>query len=158
MAYKLSAKILFIAIGLLNCSCVINEVSTQSHQIQYTNNEPTDEQRTETLSYVIRYAEYTDALISMDHSRRGPLQLDLKYVDEVNRILGRKKFIPTDRYSWEKSYEMFYIYTDFYSDKYVNSGMPLEEAKTRIHKGGPNGPELDETIGYWKRIESMLNN
>ena len=50
-----------------------------------------------------------DRAVSPDGDCAGCLQLKREYVDDVNRILGRKKFWYAERYDRTKSIQMFRI-------------------------------------------------
>jgi hypothetical protein len=80
----------------------------------------------------------------------GPGQLHRIYVDDANRILGRKAFTYRDRLDREQSRRMFEIV----SLHYARDGGPEQWA--RIHNGGPSGPAKKTTIPYWIKVRSVL--
>ena len=63
----------------------------------------------------------------------GAYQLHKIYVDDVNRILGRKVYTYADRMNRQKSRQMVTIYLNHYG-----KGLSLID-KARIHNGGSTG-------------------
>lgn len=90
----------------------------------------------------------------------GYLQIRPCCVEDVNRILGEEKFTLADRYSKEKSIEMFKVYTAYYyvhySDDIKKAGISKEEAMARIWNGGPRGWKYKSTKGYWKKVKANI--
>ena len=89
----------------------------------------------------------------------GVLQIIPIMVREVNRILkkqGKKeKYTLEDRYSREKSIEMFYIWKDFHHSN------DSDEVIARCWNGGPKGWKKSATNYYWKKVQkemSLINN
>jgi len=86
----------------------------------------------------------------------GVLQIRPIMVREVNRILKLKKseirFKRKDRFSKEKSIEMFLIWKEFHHN---DSNF---ETIARNWNGGPNGYKNSRTLHYWKKVENELNN
>jgi hypothetical protein len=86
----------------------------------------------------------------------GVLQIRPIMVREVNRILKLKKseirFKRKDRFSREKSIEMFLIWKEFH---HKDSDF---ETIARNWNGGPNGYKNSRTLHYWKKVENELNN
>jgi hypothetical protein len=81
----------------------------------------------------------------------GPFQIHKCMVDDVNRIVGYKKFSYHDRYNYNKSLEMFNTYQRFYNpDKDI-------EAAARMWNGGPTGMNKSKTKHYYKRIKNLMS-
>ncbi|MAZ31194.1 MAG: hypothetical protein CMP57_03765 [Flavobacteriales bacterium] len=85
----------------------------------------------------------------------GVLQIRPIMVKEVNRILKKrnikKKYKLDDRYSREKSIEMFYIWKDYYHSE------DSEEVIARCWNGGPKGWKRKATEHYWSKVKTELN-
>ena len=75
----------------------------------------------------------------------GILQISPCVVDDCNKICKEKRFKYSDRYSKEKSIEMFNVYQDKYNPK-----RELEKA-LRVWNGGP-GYSIKKTNGYVRRV------
>ena len=86
----------------------------------------------------------------------GVLQLRPVMVREVNRILKKhkvkKKYTLEDRYSKEKSIEMFYIWQSYH---HLNDS---DEVIARCWNGGPKGWKRNSTLHYWNKVQSEINN
>lgn len=82
----------------------------------------------------------------------GPAQIWPAVVQDCNRIAGAK-FTLADRYSIEKSRQMFEIYTNHYGRKY---GTITPEVRARIWNGGPAGPVKPATNNYWNKVKRNL--
>ena len=86
----------------------------------------------------------------------GVLQLRPIMVREVNRILKKhkvkKKYTLEDRYSKEKSIEMFYIWQSYH---HLNDS---DEVIARCWNGGPKGWKRNSTLHYWDKVQSEINN
>ena len=84
----------------------------------------------------------------------GVLQIRPIMVREINRILKLKgtkhRFKLKDRFSREKSIEMFLIWKEFH-----HKDSDYEEI-ARSWNGGPNGPKNQKTYNYWKKVEQQL--
>jgi hypothetical protein len=85
----------------------------------------------------------------------GVLQLRPIMVREVNRILKKqkseKRYKLKDRFSREKSIEMFMVWKNYYH--------PENEFETiaRNWNGGPNGYKKSRTEKYWAKVQLELN-
>jgi soluble lytic murein transglycosylase-like protein len=88
----------------------------------------------------------------------GLLQLHKIYVDDVNRIVGKKKYSYADRWNPQKSVEMTVIYLRHYGERYerLTEREATYEILARIHNGGPDGWEKPSTNKYWKKISQHL--
>ena len=88
------------------------------------------------------------------HYAVGALQIRPIMVKEVNRILKLKgethRFKLKDRFSREKSIQMFVIWKEFH---HKDSDF---EAIARSWNGGPKGPKNPRTYSYWKKVEKQL--
>ena len=75
-------------------------------------------------------------------------------VDDVNRILKRKKspirYNYTDRWNISKSYKMFDIYCNHY-------GLTTAEDIARGWNGGPRAVTKPSTINYWEKVQDYLD-
>lgn len=87
-----------------------------------------------------------ERVVSNNKVHVGLLQISKITVDECNKIIGKKKYSYNDRYSREKSIEMFYIIQDKYNSKY-----DVEKA-IRIWNGGPFCKDKRKTDKYYKRV------
>ena len=84
----------------------------------------------------------------------GCLQIRPIMVREVNRILKKlgknKRYKNKDRYSREKSIEMFTIWRDFHHKNDSN------EIIARCWNGGPKGWKRKSTLHYWNKVKKAL--
>jgi len=78
----------------------------------------------------------------------GPYQIRPIFVDDANKIVGKRAFSYGDRFSKEKSKEMMRIYWRFYATERRLGRLPTFEDLARIHNGGPNGYKKESTKGY----------
>ncbi len=85
----------------------------------------------------------------------GCLQIRPVMVREVNRILKKekkeKKFTLDDRWSREKSIEMFYVWKKYHHEE------DSMEIIARCWNGGPRGYKKKATEYYWKKVQKELN-
>jgi|TARA_R110000796_G_scaffold70915_1_gene160933 hypothetical protein len=85
----------------------------------------------------------------------GVLQIRPIMIREVNRILKLKRskirFKRKDRFSREKSIEMFLIWKEFH---HKDSDF---ETIARNWNGGPKGYKRSSTLHYWNKVEIELN-
>ena len=88
----------------------------------------------------------------------GLLQLHKIYVDDVNRILGVKKYSYADRWNPQKSVEMTVVYLKHYGHRYerLTGKKASYEVLAKIHNGGPNGWEKIKTNKYWYKVQRYL--
>ena len=106
-----------------------------------------------------------DALIHVESSNNdsayracedavGCLQIRKTMVNDVNRILKRqgksKRYTYIDRWSRDKSIQMFEIYCDYY-------GLTTAEEIARCWNGGPRGIINPATVGYWEKVKNKIN-
>lgn len=85
----------------------------------------------------------------------GCLQIRPIMLREVNRILkkqkSKKRYKLNDRFSRQKSIEMFYVWKNFHHKHSDN------EKIARCWNGGPNGYRSKKTLHYWSKIQKELN-
>jgi|WetSurMetagenome_2_1015567.scaffolds.fasta_scaffold00103_6 hypothetical protein len=74
------------------------------------------------------------------------------FVDDVNRILGYKKFAYSDRLISSRAKAMFWIY-----QKHYNPSLDFE-IMCRLQCGGPDGPEQSCTDNYLELVKQKLYN
>lgn len=90
----------------------------------------------------------------------GVLQIRPIMLREVNRVLRKNKvpgkFVLQDRYSQEKSIEMFNIMAEQVNQDGL-SQMQFFEVVARRWNGGRRGDKKKATIKYWERIKNQLN-
>jgi hypothetical protein len=83
----------------------------------------------------------------------GPAQIWEVVVADCNRI-SHGHFTASDRFSLEKSAEMFQIYTEHYGKRY---GVPVsDEVRAKVWNGGPSGPKKQATQKYWNKVKAKL--
>ena len=84
----------------------------------------------------------------------GCLQIRQTMVNDVNRILKKQKstlrFIYNDRWSRDKSTQMFEIYCKYYK-------LITTEEIARCWNGGPRGMNNPLTANYWKKVKKDLD-
>ena len=84
----------------------------------------------------------------------GVLQIRPIMVREVNRILkiqgSKKRYKKKDRFSRQKSIEMFVIWRDFH-----HKGAS-DETIAKCWNGGPKGRKLIKTQHYWNKVQKEL--
>lgn len=85
----------------------------------------------------------------------GVLQIRPIMVKEVNRILRLQKsshiFTLEDRWSREKSIEMFNVVASYYHET------SSYEKIARCWNGGPKGLQKKQTQKYWRKVQKRLN-
>lgn len=83
----------------------------------------------------------------------GPAQIWEIVVADCNRI-SHGHFTASDRFSMQKSAEMFQIYTEHYGKRF---GIPVsDEIRAKVWNGGPNGPNKPTTEKYWQKVKEKL--
>ena len=95
-----------------------------------------------------------DSAYRADEDAVGCLQIRKCMVDDVNRILKRRKsdlrFTYNDRWSRDKSIYMFEIYCDYYD-------LTTAEEVARCWNGGPRGINNPATVRYWNKVKNEIN-
>ena len=89
----------------------------------------------------------------------GPLQIHKIFVDDVNRILGKRTFTYKDRTDLHKAAQMASIYLRYYGARYTRkTGLEATPVVlARIFNGGPNGPFKASTWKYAKRFKVLYD-
>jgi len=120
--------------------------------------------REEFYYFKYEFENLLDAIINVESSDNdsayhkgedavGCLQIRQTMVNDVNRILkrqgGDKRFTYFDRWNRNKSIEMFNIYVDHYN-------LTTAEEIARCWNGGPRGLNNENTVGYWNKVKSEL--
>lgn len=101
-----------------------------------------------------------DSAVGDNGSAVGCLQIHPIMVREVNRLLA-KYDIPTtytleDRYSREKSIEMFNIISEEYYCCEDYTFTDYVEIVARRWNGGPRGDKKRSTIKYWNNVQKRI--
>ena len=121
------------------------------------------------FDYIVKPVNYMinlmDAIMEVESSNNdsaynasedavGCLQIRKCMVDDVNRILKRKRityrYSYNDRWSRDKSMQMFDIYCKYYR-------LNTAEEIARCWNGGPRGMQNEMTVGYWERVMNKLD-
>ena len=79
----------------------------------------------------------------------GCLQIRPIMLKEVNRLLGYNKYKLSDRWSKDKSIEMFNVIKE-------NTKNPTNEKLARNWNGGWNGYKKQSTLKYWYKVKEQL--
>ena len=116
----------------------------------------------DTLVDAIIYVESrgNDSAVGDNGKAVGCLQIHPIMVREVNRLLA-KYDIPTtytleDRYSREKSIEMFNIVSEEYYCCEDYTFEEYAEIVARRWNGGPRGDKKKSTIKYWNNVQKRI--
>ncbi len=99
-------------------------------------------------------SSYNNLAYNSSEDAVGCLQIRKCMVDDVNRILKRKKsqikFKYNDRWSRHKSIQMFEIYRKYYN-------LNTYEKIARGWNGGPTGLHKPSTFSYWNKVKNRIN-
>ena len=99
-------------------------------------------------------SSYNNFAYNPNEDAVGCLQIRRCMVDDINRILKRKnsllRFNYNDRWSRNKSIQMFEIYCKYYN-------LNTYEKIARCWNGGPNGIYKSTTADYWDRVKNKIN-
>ena len=99
-------------------------------------------------------SSYNDSAYVASEDAVGCLQIRKCMVDDINRILKRKKlfkrFTYDDRWLRSKSIQMFDIYCKHYN-------LNTAEEIARCWNGGPKGMTNKMTVGYWEKVSNKLD-
>ena len=79
----------------------------------------------------------------------GVLQIRPIMVREVNRLLGEDKYTLKDRWSKEKSIEMFNVIRSHLKGA-------TDEEIARTWNGGYNGHKKQSTLKYWNKVKKQF--
>ena len=95
-----------------------------------------------------------DSAYNASEDAGGCLQIRKTMVNDVNRILHRKKspirFTYQDRWNRYKSIKMFEIYCKYYN-------LETYEQIARCWNGGPRGINNPATVIYWNKVQNQIN-
>jgi hypothetical protein len=99
-----------------------------------------------------------DSAYNSRENAAGCLQIRPICVAEVNRVLKLQGDTTTtydlqDRWSREKSIEMFMVIYNYHHKPYKHSF----EHVARDWNGGPNGDSMSATLGYWSNVQQAMN-
>lgn len=88
----------------------------------------------------------------------GMAQIHKICVDDVNRIIGEKKYTYDDRKSPAKSRQMMRIYLSYYGARYerLTKQKATPEILAKIWNGGPNGWKKYATVAYAKKVMKRM--
>jgi len=81
----------------------------------------------------------------------GIAQIHKCLVDDVNRIMGRKLYVYSDRLNPVKCKAMYLIYIHHYYPK------GTLEQWARCWNGGPKGPNKQATVSYWQKVQRVID-
>ena len=110
---------------------------------------------TEILSAIISVeSSNNDSAYNSSEDAVGCLQIRKTMVDDINRILRRKKspvrFTYQDRWNRYKSIKMFEIYCKYYN-------LETYEQIARCWNGGPRGINNPATVIYWNKVQNRID-
>lgn len=119
--------------------------------------------RLEDLFYLVGWVESKlEHRAVGDHGQAvGIVQIWPVVVDDVNRIIGQKRYNYRDRSDQIRSREIFLIYLDHYGQDYQKkTGKELNpEVLARIWNGGPFEDDpawWRKTDRYWRKVKRLL--
>jgi len=99
-------------------------------------------------------SSYNDSAYCASEDAVGCLQIRQTMVKDINRILKKRKnklrFTYEDRWSRDKSIQMFNIYCKYYN-------LITAEEIARCWNGGPRGMKNKITTSYWEKVKNKLN-
>lgn len=130
-----------------------NEIDTLNFELELWDFNMTN--NTTHLLSAIMYVESNsnDSAHCLSEDAVGCLQIRKCMVDDVNRILKRKRsiqrFYYEDRWSRFKSIAIFDIYCKHYN-------LNTAEEIARCWNGGPKGMQNEITASYWKKVKNRL--
>lgn len=103
---------------------------------------------------------YNDYAINRTENAVGQFQIRPIMVDEVNRIVGWKKFRLRDRHSYEKSTEMFWIYQNKWNPMPTNKQdfKLWAERALRFWNGHDLDMKMRSTKRYWNSVADNFKN
>jgi hypothetical protein len=91
-----------------------------------------------------------DTINELDRESQGYFQIRKELVDDVNRILGTKRFEYKDRFDYKESVLMFFYYTDYYVPSWDY------EQVAKNWGCGPRAKERNKCQTYWERTKKIL--
>ena len=113
-------------------------------------------QNTTHLLSAIMFVESSnnDSAYCVSEDAVGCLQIRQCMVNDVNRILKKQnstqRFYYEDRWNRYKSIQIFDIYCKYYN-------LNTSEEIARCWNGGPRGMQKELTVGYWEKVNDMLD-
>ena len=144
--YKNKNKELYIKVDKLEC-----EVDSLVIDIELSKYNINRNDILEAIMFV--ESRNNDSAYASGEDAVGCLQIRKCMVDDVNRILLRKKssisFTYNDRWDRKKSIEMFNIFITYYN-------LNTAEEMARGWNGGPKGINKTTTLKYWNKVEAEL--
>jgi len=90
----------------------------------------------------------------------GILQIRSITVRDVNRIIGKNRYTPANRWDRDKSIAMCRIYLGRYGKKIMERRIPTREKLIllgRIWNGGPSGYQKQATRKYGQCLNRLLD-
>ena len=144
--YKNKIEELYTEVNELECN--IDSLTVDTELAKYNIN------RNDILEAIMFVeSRNNDSAYASSEDAVGCLQIRKCMVDDVNRILKRKKsnisFTYNDRWNRKKSVEMFNIFITYYN-------LNTAEEMARGWNGGPNGINKSATLRYWGKVEAEL--
>jgi hypothetical protein len=85
-----------------------------------------------------------------DTASLGHFQMRQCYVDDVNRICGFKKFEYIDRFDFDKSVLMFFIFNNYYHPDWDAKKIALRHCC-----GNPNSTK-QKALDYWNKVSILI--
>jgi hypothetical protein len=86
----------------------------------------------------------------LDTASQGYFQMRHIYVSEVNRICGYKRFDDSDRFDYNKSVQMFFIFNNFHYPSWDYKTISI------VHACG-HYEENEKVLKYWDAIQQILS-
>ncbi len=100
------------------------------------------------------------AVAEVNYRAIGAYQIHKKYVDDCNKILGKKVYTYVDRWDKDKSRKMTEMYIMYYAGIRTNviykTNEQWYESMARIHNGGPDGWKSPSTEKYWLKVKDRM--
>ena len=146
LIHKIKIEELYIEVDMLEC-----EVDSLVIDIELSKYNINRNDILEAIMFV--ESRNNDSAYASGEDAVGCLQIRKCMVDDVNRILLRKKsninFTYNDRWDRKKSIEMFNIFITYYN-------LNTAEEMARGWNGGPKGINKTTTLRYWNKVEAEL--
>lgn len=111
--------------------------------------------------------EYDPEIVIGDHGAAiGPLQIHRVYYNDAVEYdsslqSGQYKGYTYDNCMGPGSFEYSKMVGNAYMARYATAKRlghtPTDEDFARIHNGGPNGWKNSATLGYWHKVQAVLN-
>jgi hypothetical protein len=105
----------------------------------------------------------------LTYKAHGILQIRQPYIEDVNRIVGKKAMMEIwgksvltiqDIKDPEKAVWSAKVYLSHYGKRYerLTGKKPTSEIYARIHNGGPDGWQKYSTTRYWAKVKDRMEN